>query len=74
MNLILVIRFSWVEGCRGGGFWQTFSVTAEERVERPPVAKALSQRWAMPDTSESEIQVARPCAKDMVARMHDSRV
>ena len=55
-----------------GGGWQTFSVTAEERVGRPPVAKALSQRWAMIDTLEAEIQEVRLCAKGIVARMHNS--
>ena len=37
--------------------WRTFSVTAESSVWRPPVAKALSQRCAMPSTSLSWMQV-----------------
>ena len=40
-----------------GRFGRTFSVTAESSVGRPPVAKALSQRWAMPSTSLSWMQV-----------------
>ena len=43
----------------------TFSVTAESRVSRPPVAKALSQRCAMPSTSLSCIQLPHglPCVE-----------
>lgn len=52
---------------------RTFSVTAPESVERPPVAKALSQRWAISSTSESEIHEVEPCTKVMVAMMHNSR-
>lgn len=37
--------------------WRTFSVTAESSVCRPPVAKASSQRCAMPSTSLSWMQV-----------------
>ena len=43
----------------------TFSVTAESSVSRPPVAKALSQRCAMPSTSLSWIQLPHglPCVE-----------
>lgn len=53
--------------------WRTFSVTALERVGRPPVAKALSQRCAMGSTSESEMQPTWACTRIMVVNMHRSR-
>lgn len=51
-----------------GNGLRTFSVTASERVERPPVANALSHRWAMPSTVEFVIH-----AKAVFVRMHNSR-
>lgn len=53
--------------------WRTFSVTADERVGRPPVAKALSHRWAIPATSDSKMHRSPLWTRVMVVRRHNSR-
>ena len=69
--LFEIFLAGWIVGCRGGEEWvcaRTSSVTADESVGRPPVAKALSQRWAIPSTSDSEMQRPWLWTKVMVAR------
>ena len=57
-NLFFVEKAMHVLCIEGGReVVRTFSVTAASSVCRPPVAKALSQRWAMPCTSSSCMQV-----------------